>query len=116
MKNSWYVDRRTVLRGIGATLALPFLEAMVPLSAAEAAKPPIRFGIWYYQHGSLAEYWMPAGNRAHQEDAVAAASAGVCQGQDDHPVQPDQLRLPPRASWLAAAISKSAISSPAPKT
>ena len=63
MKNSWYLDRRTLLKGVGATLALPFLEAMIPAAGAAAAagakKPPIRFGIWYYQHGSLAEYWMP---------------------------------------------------------
>lgn len=60
MKASWYVDRRTVLKGIGATLALPFLEAMIaPVAANEAKKPPTRFGIWYYQHGSLAEYWVP---------------------------------------------------------
>lgn len=60
MKNSWYLDRRTLLKGIGASLALPFLEAMVaPAGAAGAKKPPLRFGVWYYQHGSLAEYWVP---------------------------------------------------------
>ena len=41
------LPRRTVLRGMGATLALPFLEAMVPALTATvktAANPPKRFG------------------------------------------------------------------------
>ena len=45
-----YLDRRTVLRGMGATLALPLLDAMVPaLSAASktAAKPVMRLGFFY---------------------------------------------------------------------
>jgi hypothetical protein len=57
------VDRRTLLKGLGATLALPFLEAMVPpagAAAQEAARPPMRFGIWYYPQGSLPEHWVPA--------------------------------------------------------
>jgi hypothetical protein len=60
MTRSWQVDRRTVLKGLGASLALPFLEAMIPpLGAAEATKPPVRFGIWYYPQGSLPEHWVP---------------------------------------------------------
>jgi len=56
------MNRRTVLKGLGATLALPFLEAMVPpagAAAQESAKPPMRFGIWYYPQGSLPEHWVP---------------------------------------------------------
>ena len=40
------LPRRTVLRGLGATMALPFLEAMAPafsLRGPEAAKPAHRF-------------------------------------------------------------------------
>jgi hypothetical protein len=60
MTRSWQVDRRTVLKGLGASLALPFLEAMIPpVGAATAAKPPTRFGIWYYPQGSLPEHWVP---------------------------------------------------------
>lgn len=60
MMPSWHVDRRTMLKGIGASLALPFLEAMVPpLSAAETPKPPVRFGIWYYPQGAPPEHWVP---------------------------------------------------------
>src|SRR5262245_6903566 len=58
----WQIDRRTMLKGLGGTLALPFLEAMVaPVARAAAApKPPVRFGIWFYPQGSLPEYWVPA--------------------------------------------------------
>jgi len=62
MTRSWQVDRRTVLRGLGAAMALPFLEAMIPPAGASEAepKPPIRFGIWYYVQGSVPEHWVPA--------------------------------------------------------
>ncbi|HWG47460.1 MAG TPA: DUF1552 domain-containing protein [Gemmataceae bacterium] len=60
MTRNWQVDRRTVLKGLGVSLALPFLEAMIPpLRAAQTPKPPVRFGIWYYPQGSLPEHWVP---------------------------------------------------------
>jgi len=52
------LSRRTVLRGIGASLALPFLEAMVP-SARAAAKPVHRFLTFYVPNGMAMEYWSP---------------------------------------------------------
>ena len=61
------LSRRTVLRGMGTTLALPFLESMVPAFQAlaqSAAKPPMRFGAIYFPNGapmaSPTNYWMPA--------------------------------------------------------
>jgi Protein of unknown function (DUF1552) len=54
------LPRRTVLRGIGASLALPFLEAMVP-SAFAAAKPAHRFLTFYVPNGMAMEYWSPKG-------------------------------------------------------
>src|SRR5689334_22143390 len=54
------MPRRTVLRGIGASLALPFLEAMVP-SARAAAKPIHRFLAFYVPNGMAMEYWSPKG-------------------------------------------------------
>jgi Protein of unknown function (DUF1552) len=52
------LSRRTVLRGIGASLALPFLEAMVP-SARAAVKPVRRFLTFYVPNGMAMEYWTP---------------------------------------------------------
>ena len=44
------LPRRTVLRGVGITLALPFLEAMVPALSA-APKPPRRLGFSTLERG-----------------------------------------------------------------
>ena len=57
------LPRRTVLRGVGATLALPFLEAMVPASARgqAAAKPVHRFQTFYVPNGMAMEFWTPKG-------------------------------------------------------
>src|SRR6266550_501996 len=61
------LPRRTVLRGLGATLALPFLEAMVPASsrrALAAARPAHRFQAFYVPNGMAMEYWSPKGEGA----------------------------------------------------
>jgi hypothetical protein len=54
------LSRRTVLRGLGASLALPFLDAMVP-SARAATKPVRRFLTFYVPNGMAMEYWSPKG-------------------------------------------------------
>lgn len=58
------LPRRTFLRGMGATLALPFLDAMVPaLSAvASAAAPVRRLGFVYVPNGASMIHWQPKGN------------------------------------------------------
>jgi hypothetical protein len=57
------LHRRTVLRGLGATLSLPFLEAMVPvMSRARAAGKPVnRFLAFYVPNGMAMPYWSPKG-------------------------------------------------------
>ena len=57
-----HISRRTVLRGAGATLALPFLEAMVPAATAlaqTAAAPTPRFVGLFVPHGAAPGYWVP---------------------------------------------------------
>ena len=57
------VPRRAVLRGIGATLALPLLDGMVPALTAlskTAAKPTNRLGVVYVPNGIMMEHWTPA--------------------------------------------------------
>jgi len=54
-----HLSRRAVLRGVGAALALPLLESMVPALAA-APKPRIRFGAIYFPHGATMSRWTPA--------------------------------------------------------
>jgi hypothetical protein len=57
------LPRRTFLRGVGVTMALPLLEAMVPAltaTARTAANPVRRFGAVYVPHGKILEQWTPA--------------------------------------------------------
>ena len=53
------IPRRTFLRGAGATLALPFLDAMVPAMAAEMGKQPLRIGYIYLNTGRHMDSWIP---------------------------------------------------------
>src|SRR5687767_14688853 len=61
------LPRRTVLRGLGASLALPLLEAMVPAGPLRAQpRPPQRLGFVYLPNGVARNftginYWTPAG-------------------------------------------------------
>ena len=58
-----HISRRTVLRGMGAAVALPFLEAMVPAFtpvARTAANPLTRFGAVFVPLGERPGYWTPA--------------------------------------------------------
>jgi hypothetical protein len=58
-----HLPRRTFLRGAGALIALPFLDAMVPARtalAATAAKPLPRMAFIYFPHGAIMEQWTPA--------------------------------------------------------
>jgi hypothetical protein len=58
------LPRRTVLRGLGASLALPFLDAMLPafsLRGRAAARPAHRFQTFYVPNGMAMEHWTPKG-------------------------------------------------------
>jgi Protein of unknown function (DUF1552) len=58
-----HISRRTVLKGSGVALALPFLEAMVPAStllAQTAAMPKPRFVGCFVPHGMAPGYWVPS--------------------------------------------------------
>ncbi|MBI1375160.1 MAG: DUF1552 domain-containing protein [Phycisphaera sp.] len=56
----WRISRRTLLRGIGATMALPMLDVMGGKAmAAEAAKAPLRTAFMYIPNGVIGPDWMP---------------------------------------------------------
>ena len=58
------LPRRTVLRGLGATMALPFLEAMLPAFASRAraaGKSVHRFQTFYVPNGMAMPHWTPKG-------------------------------------------------------
>ena len=54
------LPRRTFLRGLGVTMALPFLDSMVPALSAKSAKPTPRLGFVYVPNGIIQEQWFPA--------------------------------------------------------
>ncbi len=61
------LSRRTALRGLGVTLALPLLDAMFPAfgrRARAAMKPAHRFQTFYVPNGMAMEYWSPKGEGA----------------------------------------------------
>ena len=57
-----HIPRRTFLRGIGAAVALPLLDSMIPASTAlaqTAAGPKLRMGFIYFPHGAIMDQWTP---------------------------------------------------------
>jgi len=54
-----HLSRRHVLRGMGASIALPLLDAMIPAASAQAA-PKLRLGFVYVPHGAVQDGWVPA--------------------------------------------------------
>ena len=59
------LPRRTFLRGVGVTLALPFLDAMVPALSAmatTAVKGSPRLGFFYVPNGIIMQNWLPKGD------------------------------------------------------
>ena len=62
------ISRRTVLRGMGATVALPLLDAMVPAFATAAAtRAVVRFGCVYHPNGVIYDKWQPTGEGRNYE-------------------------------------------------
>ncbi|MGA2214019.1 MAG: DUF1552 domain-containing protein [Bryobacteraceae bacterium] len=59
-----HLDRRAVLRGMGAALALPFLDAMAPAFAQGSSSKPVRLGFVYVPNGIIASAWNPTGEGA----------------------------------------------------
>ena len=88
-----YLRRRTVLRGLGAAIALPLLDGMVPALTAQrrtAAAPVRRFGVFYVPNGMSMPYWFPReeGTLAELPPTLQSLSAFkdrvlLCGGLDD---------------------------------
>jgi hypothetical protein len=61
---SWQISRRTMLKGVGAMLSLPWLEAMRPIRALggnPTRKYPVRLGVLYMPNGVNPRAWTPKG-------------------------------------------------------
>ena len=66
-----HLSRRTFLTGTGVTVALPFLESMIPaatpLRQTTAGKVRSRFGAIYFPHGATMDKWTPSGEGTNFE-------------------------------------------------
>ena len=90
------LPRRTFLRGLGTTLALPLFDAMVPAfagPATNAAKAPIRLGFVYHPTGMIMSKWTPAAEGTAFEITPTMAAL--------EPFR-DRLLVPGRRRGLAA--------------
>src|SRR6266853_1075733 len=110
------LSRRTMLRGMGTTLALPFLESMVPAVSALAqtsAKPPQRFGAVYFPNGAPMNFWMPKASggdleitpilkplEAYRDQIIVVGNLSRAGGKTvtDHAVS--------SAGWLSGVVAK----------
>ena len=109
-----YLPRRTFLRGMGATVALPLLDAMVPSFTAlakTAATPQRRFGAVYIPHGAIMNLYTPAQQGADfqftpilkplerfKENVVVVSNLDRPGIDDSHATA--------SAAWLSGAIAK----------
>jgi hypothetical protein len=67
------LSRRTLLRGAGAALALPFLDAMLPVkarAAGEAPRSPVRMMLYIVGGGAYVPYWAIDDSGRRQELAA----------------------------------------------
>jgi Protein of unknown function (DUF1552) len=109
------LPRRTFLRGMGVTLALPLLESMVPAltaTAKTAANPQRRFGVVFVPLGERPGYWTPKTVGENFEfntilkplepfrDHLTVVSE-LCNPIDGH--------APTVAAWLSGSIPKQTI-------
>jgi hypothetical protein len=65
-----HLPRRTFLRGMGVSLALPFFDSMLPAQtplSKSGASPGLRAGFLYMQHGAIMDYWTPETEGANFE-------------------------------------------------
>ena len=63
-----HLHRRTFLRGVGAAIALPFLDSMHPaLAAPSASAAPVRIAFAYIPNGVILKDWKPTAEGRHYE-------------------------------------------------
>jgi hypothetical protein len=106
------LSRRTVLRGMGAGLALPLLDAMVPALtpvALSAANPTRRLGVIFTPLGWLDGYWVPSTTGTNFEYTPILKPL---EGLREHVTLVTQLNNPSDghaisvSAWLSGAIPK----------
>ena len=61
MRNNFLIDRRTCMKGIGVSLALPLMETMgwAEPGKGKPYQPPVRLGFMYMPHGVIMDHFWP---------------------------------------------------------
>jgi hypothetical protein len=106
-----HLPRRTFLRGLGATIALPLLDAMIPAHTAlanTAAAPKMRLGFVYFPHGAVMDKWTPVGEGTNFElspilEPLAAykKQLTVISGLGNRPGESQAVHAIVPATWLS---------------
>src|SRR5688572_27391051 len=60
MSRNAKINRRTCLKGLGVSLALPLMESMGWADTPKGYKPPVRLGFMYMPHGVIMDQFWPA--------------------------------------------------------
>lgn len=93
-----HLARRTLLKGLGATIALPMLDAMAPAFTAQAA-PALRLGFVYVSHGVIRDRWLTENLKPLENvSGLFNVFSGLSHRQADAPSSGDHERA--SAAWL----------------
>jgi hypothetical protein len=111
-----YLNRRTVLRGAGAMIALPLLDAMIPAATAlanTAAKPLVKLGFVYFPHGAIMEKWTPEKEGTDFELGAILEplkpfqkQLTIISGLGNHPGESQAVHAIVPATWLSCTHPK----------
>ncbi len=72
MNSRSLVNRRTLLKGAGVSLALPLLDSLSWAAGGEPAKPPVRLGFMYMPHGVIMDQFWPESPEAYHKSPPPA--------------------------------------------
>ena len=114
-----HLSRRMMLRGLGASFALPLLDSMIPAMTAlaqTAAAPVRRLGVFYVPNGMSMPYWFPKTEGPLKELPPTLASLNefkdqvlLCGGLADEPVQRAELGVGEHLEGYLAALPDGAV-------
>ena len=75
MKKKWHISRRRMLKGMGACIALPLLDAMaLPGLTPGDRKSPVRTAFLFMPNGVHPDRWTPEKSEQFSADAAASAA------------------------------------------
>ncbi len=108
------LGRRSFLRGLGATVALPFLQSLAPRGLAATVRPPVRLGFLYVPNGVNMREWTPAATGVdyalphtlqplapHKNDILVLTGLAQDKGRNNGDGAGDHARA--AGSWLTGA-------------